>query len=75
MSVNFRTQNDPDYGRIEDAWKSITNQAPPLVQYQGKQRSWNDVIVKQIADQLLSYASTNEDKARLLAVRQPHAGD
>ena len=65
----FRLRNDRR--RMEVYYQPGTT-TPPIP---GKQRSWDGVIFKQVADQLLSNASTNEDKARLLEVRQPNAGD
>ena len=75
MPILSRDISDPEVNIAQDAWTSTSKATPPLQQYQGKQRSWDDIIVKQSFDQLLSKASCDEDKARLLAVSQPHAGD
>jgi hypothetical protein len=72
---NLRATNDPAVDRAENQWKNITNDTPPPMQAQGKQRGWDDVIVRQIFDKLLNDARTAEDKARLLAISRPHAGD
>lgn len=40
-----------------------------------KQASWDFPLIKAKMDTLLAHASTNTEKARLLAVTSPHAGD
>jgi hypothetical protein len=70
--VLFRS---PEVDKAQNAWEALSNEALPDPQIQGKQRSWDEIIVKNTFDLLLFNAISDEDKARLLAAKQPHAGD
>ena len=66
---------DQNVTRAIAFWQSLTTESPPLLACQHKQRSWDDILVRDAYKTLLASAKTDMDKARLLAAQQPHAGD
>ena len=71
----FHNPEDPQFAKAISAWQTLTKESPPIQVSQHKQRSWDDAIVKEIYFNLLVNATSDLDKARLMSMKQPHAGD
>ena len=75
LAQTFHNPVDPEFAKAISAWQTLTKESPPIQVSHHKQRSWDDAIVKEIYSNLLVSATTDLDKARLMSVKQPHAGD
>jgi len=60
---------------VEVAWSSLSGSAKPATESQHIQRGWNNPVAKHHKAMILTQATTDIDKARLLAAASPHSGD
>ena len=56
-------------------WSDLGGDIPPTGANTGIQKCWDVPLIKAIGEQLLSEATDDYSRARLLAVSAPHAGD
>ncbi|XP_069181539.1 uncharacterized protein [Procambarus clarkii] len=67
--------HDPKFAEGAGQWDTLVNSHPrPTFPNDCKQSKWDSPILENIATSLLEAAS-RKDKARLIAVQAPHAGD
>ena len=59
----------------EDAWSDLADSNPPPSEQATKQRSWGKIVVEECRARLEVSAKDQVDRARLIAVSAPHAGD
>ena len=59
----------------EDAWSDLADSNPPPSEQATKQRSWDKIVVEECRARLEVSAKDQVDRARLIAVSAPHAGD
>jgi len=59
----------------EFIWTNLSNSSTPTVELHNIQKAWDGRIVENQRSFIFSRASSDVDKARLLAVSSPHAGD
>ena len=74
LPVRLHIQEDSSKVRTVDAWKKLAASAVPTEAKQGKQK-WDNIVVKNIAKELLDNASGPLNQARLRAAAAPHSGD
>ena len=58
-----------------EAWKTLTGAEPPTGSAAHRQREWDIHWIKNVWTALQDSATTDLDRARLLASRSPHSGD
>jgi hypothetical protein len=66
-------QDVPVYCTAQDNWTAMTE--CNFIPDSAKQTAWDEPVNKLKAARLLSAAPSQSDKARLIAVSAPHAGD
>ena len=59
----------------KDAWSDLEDSNPPPSEQATKQRSWDKIVVEECRARLGVLAKNQVDRARLIAVSAPHAGD
>jgi hypothetical protein len=64
---------EPVYCTTQDNWTAVTE--CDFIPDSAKQTAWDEPLYKLKAARLLSAAPSQSDKARLIAVSAPHAGD
>ena len=72
---NIRILSDESIESTESIWTNLSNSSTPTVELHNIQKAWNGRIVENQRYLIFSRASSDVDKARLLAVLSPHAGD
>ena len=66
---------DTDFISCADSWSQLVDCTPLTDPGAEKQRSWDTRIVAVMKQHLLSLCQSDLDKAKILAVSAPHAGD
>ena len=66
---------DASVGHIRDVWCHTYSATPPSGELVSKQKHWDTPAVSECRAILVSSVQTPLDRARLLAVASPHAGD
>ena len=59
----------------ESLWTNLANSPKPAAEVHHTQKAWDGVVEANQRSIILSKASSDTDKARLLAVSTPHVGD
>jgi len=59
----------------ENRWMPLSGNSTPATESVHIQRAWDRLVCKKHAQLVWSHASTDIDKARLLAAASPHSGD
>ena len=59
----------------ESLWTNLANSATPQAEEQHIQKAWDGLVARNHQTQICPRAVSEVDKARLLAVSSPHAGD
>jgi len=72
---NIRTLSDESIESTDSIWTNLSNSSTPAVELHHIQKAWDGRIVEKQRSLIFSRASSDVDKARLLAVSSPHAGD
>ena len=75
LPVRLHIHVDSSKIRTVYAWKKLTASDVPTEAKQGKQKEYDDLVVKKIAKELLDNASCPLDQARLRAAAAPHSED
>ena len=60
---------------VEVPWNSLSGSAKPATETQHIQRAWDNPVAEHHKAMILTQATTDVDKARLLAAASPHSGD
>ena len=61
--------------RCEEAWADLADANPPPADQAARQKSWDNKVVQECRTRLELSAKDKVDRARLMAVFAPHAGD
>ena len=72
---NIRLLEDKSVTENETRWLAMSEAPKPVAELQHIQKSWDGLIVSNLVTKVLSRASSEADKARLLAASAPHSGD
>jgi hypothetical protein len=75
LPLSFQTSINPSIALAETAWSNVAGILPLIGDTRKHQRTWDRIIVEVEKNRQLSYAANDYDKARLLSVSSPHAGD
>ena len=74
--LQFTTvEADPWIAHTVQVWTERYSAAEPLAEVAHLQRSWDRASIKHASEILFDNASTDRDRARLIAVSSPHSGD
>ena len=68
-------ESDPCIAHTVQVWTDRYSAAEPLAEIAHLQRSWDRASIKHASEILFDNASTDRDRARLIAVSSPHSGD
>jgi len=71
---SIRTVDDKSIESTESIWTNLSNSSKPAAELHHIQKAWDGRIAENHRSLILSRASCDVDKARLLAVSYPHAG-
>ena len=72
---NIRLLEDKSVTENETGWLAMSEASKPVAELQHIQKAWDGLIVSNLVTKVLSRASSEVDKARLLAASTPHSGD
>jgi len=72
-SNNNNTHRRPT--TTEEQWLAMSGSAKPATEQQHIQKTWDGLVARTYQTQLLSQASSETDRARLLAASASHSGD
>ena len=61
--------------RCEEAWADLADANPPPADQAARQKSWDRIVVQECKTKLELSANDQVDRARLMVVSAPHAGD
>lgn len=75
LPAAVRDLDDVSIPEAEAAWSCLSGSDKPDPESAHKQRSWDIPVARQCETAIWSKASTEVDKARLLAASSPHSGD
>jgi len=70
-----RSRNDDSILTAETRWMSLSGNSTSATELVHIQRAWDSLVCKKHEQLVWSHASTDIDKARLLAAASPHSGD
>lgn len=71
----FKSSPDSTVAETQTHWKTLSGTEEPKPEEQHIQKAWDSIIANKQHETCLSRATTEIDKARLLAAAAPHSGD
>ena len=72
---NIRLLEDKSVRENETRWLAMSEAPKPVAELHHIQKAWDGLIVSNLFTKVLSIASSEVDKARLLAASASHSGD
>ena len=72
---NIRLLEDKSVTENETRWLAMSEASKPVAELQHIQKAWDGLIMSNLVTKVLSRASSEVDRARLLAASEPHSGD
>jgi len=67
--------DDESVSAVETRWTSLSSSQKPAAELLHIQRAWDRLVAEHHEGVVWSHATTDIDKARLLAASSPHSGD
>ena len=72
---NIRLLEDKSVTENKTRWLAMSEAPKPVAELQHFQKAWDGLIVSNLVTKVRYRASSEVDKARLLAASAPHSGD